>query len=167
MEILRDLRTARVNTEGRIIVNVRRRHIWEESCRCLQRKRFSPRAIISVCFTDDFGNSEGGVGIGGPCREILRLVVKASNEHSGIFWWTARQARSRAQLKRRILLYLQRRVILLLWLMHVVSESNSLTNFLAREKGHYRLVGVILAWSLLHGGQEATVTRHSRGQLCT
>ena len=24
--------------------------------------------------------------------------------------------------------------------------------FLAREKGHYRLVGVILAWSLVHGG---------------
>ena len=24
--------------------------------------------------------------------------------------------------------------------------------FLAREKGHYRLVGVVLAWSLVHGG---------------
>ena len=26
--------------------------------------------------------------------------------------------------------------------------------FLAREKGHYRLVGVILAWSLVHGGPD-------------
>ena len=84
-EILRDLRTARVNNDGRTIVNVRRRHIWEDSCRCLQRKRFSRSAIISVCFADDFGNSEGAVDIGGPRREFLRLVVKAANEHSGIF----------------------------------------------------------------------------------
>ena len=84
-EILRDLRTARVTAEGRTIVNVRRRHIWEDSCRCLQRKRFSPSASISVCFADDFGNSEGAVDIGGPRREFLRLLVKAANEHSGIF----------------------------------------------------------------------------------
>lgn len=84
-EILQELRTVRVNTEGRTIANVRRGHIWEDSCRCLQRKRFSPSAIISVCFADDFGNSEGAVDIGGPRREFLRLLVKAANEHSGIF----------------------------------------------------------------------------------
>lgn len=84
-EILQELRTARVNNEGRTIVNVRRGHIWEDSCRCLQRKRFSPGAIISVCFADDFGNSEGAVDIGGPRREFHRLLVKAANEHSGIF----------------------------------------------------------------------------------
>lgn len=84
-EILQELRTARVNNEGRTIVNVRRGHIWEDSCRCLQRKRFSPGAIISVCFADDFGNSEGAVDISGPRREFHRLLVKAANEHSGIF----------------------------------------------------------------------------------
>ena len=82
---MRDLRTAQVNSEMRIIVNVRRRHIWEDSCRCLQRESFSPKATISVCFADDFGNSEGAVDIGGPRREFLRLLVKAANEHSGIF----------------------------------------------------------------------------------
>ena len=51
-EILRDLRTAQVmiNSEVRTIFNVRRRHIWEDSCQFLQRKRFSPKAIISVSF---------------------------------------------------------------------------------------------------------------------
>ena len=83
-EILQDIRTARVNNEGRTIDNVRRGYIWGDSCRCLQRKRFSPRAIISVCFADDFGNSEGAVDIGGPRREFPRLLVKAANEHSGI-----------------------------------------------------------------------------------
>ena len=34
---------------------------------------------------DDFGNSEGAVDIGGPRRKFLRLLVKAANEHSGIF----------------------------------------------------------------------------------
>lgn len=86
-EILRDLRTSRVNNEGRTIVNIRRGHIWEDSCRCLQRKRFCPNAIISVCFADDFGNSEGAVDIGGPRREFLRLLVKAAQVFWD-FWWT-------------------------------------------------------------------------------
>ena len=82
---MQELRTVRVNTERRTIANVRRGHIWEDSCRCLQRKRFSPSAIISVCFTDDFENSEGAVDIGGLTWEFLRLMVKVVNEHSGIF----------------------------------------------------------------------------------
>ena len=82
---MQELRAVRVNTEGRTIDNVRHGHIWEDSCRCLQRKRFNPSAIISICFADDFGNSEGAVDIGGPSREFLRLLVKAANEHSGIF----------------------------------------------------------------------------------
>jgi len=84
-EIFQELRVARVIHEGRTIVNVRRGHIWEDSCQCLQRKRFNPGAIISVCFTDDFGNSKGVVDIGRPRREFLHLLVKAANEHSGFF----------------------------------------------------------------------------------
>ena len=42
-------------------------------------------ATISACFADDFGNSERAVDLGGPRREYLRLLVKAANEHSGIF----------------------------------------------------------------------------------
>ena len=84
-EILQELRTVRVNTEGTTIANFRRDHIWEDSCQCLQRKCFSPSAIISVCFTDDFENSEGAIDIGGLPREFLCLLVKVVNEHSGIF----------------------------------------------------------------------------------
>ena len=36
--------------------------------------------------------------------------------------------------------------------MHILCKGNQFTRFLEREKGHYRLVGVILAWSLVHGG---------------
>ena len=82
---MQELRTAQVNNMGRTIVNVRHGHIYADSCRCLQRKRFSPSAIMAVCFANDFGNSEGAVDIGGPCRKFVCLLVNAANEHSVIF----------------------------------------------------------------------------------
>lgn len=42
--------------------------------------------MISVKFADDDGNSEGAVDAGGPRREFLRLLVKAANEQSGLFY---------------------------------------------------------------------------------
>ena len=85
-DILSRLRSLAIGScDGRTILNIRRGHIWEDSCRSLTRKRFDPRARISVCFADDFGNNEGAVDVGGPRREFLRLLVKAVNENSGIF----------------------------------------------------------------------------------
>ena len=79
--ILSSLRSSRIGImDGRTILNVRRGHIWEDSCRALSRKRFDPRAAISVCFADGFGNNEGAVDVGGPRREFLRLLVRAVND---------------------------------------------------------------------------------------
>ena len=85
-DVLSRLRSSVIGSfEGRTVINIRRGHIWEDACRSLTRKRFDPRAGISVCFADDFGNHEGAVDVGGPRREFLRLLVKAVNESSGIF----------------------------------------------------------------------------------
>ena len=44
------------------------------------RKKFVPKAVISVKCADDDGSSEGAVDAGGPRREFLRLLIKAANE---------------------------------------------------------------------------------------
>ena len=49
------------------------------------RKKFVPKAVISVKCADDDGSSEGAVDAGGPRREFLRLLIKAANEQSWIF----------------------------------------------------------------------------------
>jgi hypothetical protein len=82
--ILTELRN-NVLEHKRSFMNIRRRHVWEDTCRHLSRKKFDPRAIISVKFADDDGTSEGAVDAGGPQREFLRLLVKTANEHSKVF----------------------------------------------------------------------------------
>lgn len=37
---------------------------------------FSPTNKMSVKFTDDYGQSEGAVDLGGPRRELLTLVMQ-------------------------------------------------------------------------------------------
>ena len=85
-DILNELRSNERIQSKRSYINVRRRHVWEDACRHLCRKKFDPRAIISVKFADDDGNSEGAVDAGGPRREFLKLLVKAANEESGLFF---------------------------------------------------------------------------------
>lgn len=85
-DILMELKGKKeTDDERRSLVNVRRSQLWVDSCRFLQRKRFNPLHAISVRFADDQGTSEGAVDTGGPRREFLRLLVKACNDHSGIF----------------------------------------------------------------------------------
>ena len=74
-----------IDSEKRAYINVRRGHIWEDACRYLSRKKFDPKAVISVKFADDDGSSEGAIDAGGPLREFLRLLIKAANEQLGIF----------------------------------------------------------------------------------
>ena len=51
---------------------------------CLEKS--STRRQFSVKFADDDGNSEGAIDAGGPRREFLRLLIKAANEHAGLFY---------------------------------------------------------------------------------
>ena len=83
--ILTELKNDHVLQHNRSLINIRRRYVWEDACRHLVRKKFDPRAIISVKFADDDGTSEGAVDACGPRREFLRLLVKAANEDSGVF----------------------------------------------------------------------------------
>ena len=55
--------------------NISRDHLWECANRGFNRKSFSPTYKMPVKFTDDIGNSEGAVDLGGPKRELLTLLV--------------------------------------------------------------------------------------------
>ena len=58
------------------IFNISRNHIWEGTKRALNRKSFSPEKKLSVKFTDDIGQSEGAVDLGGPAREFFTLITE-------------------------------------------------------------------------------------------
>ena len=55
--------------------NISINHLWECAKRGFNRKSFSPTYKMSVKFTDDIGNSEGAVELGGPKRELLTLLL--------------------------------------------------------------------------------------------
>ena len=58
------------------IFNLSRNHIWEGTKRAMNRKSFSPRNKLSVKFTDDIGQPEGAVDMGGPARELFTLITE-------------------------------------------------------------------------------------------
>jgi len=56
--------------------NISRSYLWEGTKRAVLRKSFSPKHKVSVKFTDDIGNSEGAVDLGGPMREYFTLMIQ-------------------------------------------------------------------------------------------
>lgn len=74
-DILGNLAKA-INDEEISIFNINRSTVWEGALRGFRRNTYSPTKRISVKFTDDVGDSEGAVDIGGPRREFLRLLMK-------------------------------------------------------------------------------------------
>ena len=70
------------------LVNVRRKHCWEDAVRKLSKPSFIPERKLSVKFADDMGTSEGAVDQGGPTREFLRLALKAM--YDTVFWYVWR-----------------------------------------------------------------------------
>lgn len=56
--------------------NISRSFIWEGAKRGLARKSFSAKNKMSVKFTDDVGNSEGAVDMGGPMKEFFTLAIQ-------------------------------------------------------------------------------------------
>ena len=69
----------------------------------LDRKRFNPKATVSVKFSDDDGNAEGAVDTGGLRREFFRLLLHAANEKADIFqgllYWRVLFPNSSGELK--------------------------------------------------------------------
>ena len=74
-EILKELQDKTAQTEVRCYVNVRRNFVWEDTYALLGRKRFNPRATVSVKFSDNDGNAEGAVDAGGPRRVFSTSVA--------------------------------------------------------------------------------------------
>ena len=152
--ILMKLRNDNVDEHShrRSFINVRRKHVWEDASRHLLRKKFDPKAIISVKFADDDGNSEGAIDAGGPRREFLRLLIKAANEHAGLFY---------GKLDQRVLFpnaigmrnyekdWTEKRTKKILKISNIMFSIYAIA---ARAKGHYKVVGTIICWSLVHGG---------------
>ncbi|CAB4019364.1 G2 M phase-specific E3 ubiquitin- ligase-like, partial [Paramuricea clavata] len=56
--------------------NISRSFVWEGAERALTRKSFCAKNKMSVKFTDDIGNSEGAVDLGGPMKEFFTLVLQ-------------------------------------------------------------------------------------------
>ena len=83
--ILLDICAKEVDKESRSFLNVRRSKVWVDSWRHLKKKKFNPKAAVSVRFSDSQGGSEGAVDAGGPRREYFRLLVRALNLEAGIF----------------------------------------------------------------------------------
>lgn len=65
-----------INQDNISKFNISRNFIWEGTKRALSRKSFSPNNKVSVKFTDDVGNSEGAVDMGGPMKEYFTLVLQ-------------------------------------------------------------------------------------------
>lgn len=83
-EILRNLALA-IDSSNITKFNIARGYLWEGVKRGLSRKSFSPCNQLSVKFTDDFGNSEGVVDLGGPMREMFTLVIVYLMTESPLF----------------------------------------------------------------------------------
>lgn len=78
--VLDDLAAA-LTFEKISIFNISRSYIWEGTKRALLRKRYSPKDKIDVKFTDESGNSEGAVDMGGPMREYFTLAIRWIESH--------------------------------------------------------------------------------------
>lgn len=74
-EVLADL-SKQISSEKISIFNLSQNHIWDGTKRALNRKSFSPENKLSVKFTDDIGQSEGAIDMGGPAREFFTLITE-------------------------------------------------------------------------------------------
>lgn len=75
-EILLEL-ASKINMNQRCRVNINRSAVWEGAVRGFKRLSYEPHLMVSVKFSDDMGESEEGVDLGGPRREFLRLLIES------------------------------------------------------------------------------------------
>ncbi|XP_027132288.1 G2/M phase-specific E3 ubiquitin-protein ligase [Larimichthys crocea] len=76
LEILLEL-ASKINMNQRCRVNINRSAVWEGAVRGFKRLSYEPHLMVSVKFSDDMGESEEGVDLGGPRREFLRLLIES------------------------------------------------------------------------------------------
>ena len=74
-EVLENL-AKQISSDKISVFNLSRNHVWEGTKRALNRKSFNPQNKLSVKFTDDIGQSEGAVDMGGPAREFFTIITE-------------------------------------------------------------------------------------------
>ena len=74
-EVLENL-AKQLSSDKISVFNLSRNHVWEGTKRALNRKSFNPQNKLSVKFTDDIGQSEGAVDMGGPAREFFTIITE-------------------------------------------------------------------------------------------
>ena len=81
--ILQDLR--KIDDNARSNINVRRDHLWADTCRSYKKSKFNPKASVSVKFADSIGRNEETLDSGDLRREYFHLLIRAINMESGVF----------------------------------------------------------------------------------
>ena len=83
--ILQDLRNNVIDENARSCINVRRDHLWADTCRYFKKSKFNPKASVSVKFVGSIGRNEETLDSGGFRMEYFRLLIRAINVESGVF----------------------------------------------------------------------------------
>lgn len=73
---------AQINTNATSKFNINRSTVLDGAIRGFKRSSYNPCHRISVKFSDDSGNMEEAIDLGGPRREFLRLLMQALKESS-------------------------------------------------------------------------------------
>lgn len=76
IDILKKYRSS-IDNETTFQINIYREDIFNCCVRALRRNNFSPLKKLSVMFTDIDNVSEGAIDMGGPTREMFRLLLKS------------------------------------------------------------------------------------------
>ncbi|XP_062304842.1 G2/M phase-specific E3 ubiquitin-protein ligase-like [Osmerus eperlanus] len=80
-KLLNDL-AAQINVNATSKFNINRSAVLDGTIRGFKRSSYNPRHRISVTFSDDSGNTEEAIDLGGPRREFLRLLMQALKQSS-------------------------------------------------------------------------------------
>ena len=72
-------KTERAGEDQMQVVRVRRKHIWSDALRAFAKADFKAGVLLSVHFI-----GEEAVDMGGPRRELLRLLMRSLATESGI-----------------------------------------------------------------------------------
>ena len=75
-DILQDL-ASKINHKKKSKFNINRSTVLDGAIRGFKRGTYDPCHTISVRFSDDMGEPEEAVDLGGPRREFLRLLMEA------------------------------------------------------------------------------------------
>lgn len=75
-DILLEL-SKKISTQKKCRFNINRSAVLDGAMRGFKRGTYDPNAMMMIKFSDDMGQDEEAVDLGGPRREFLRLLMEA------------------------------------------------------------------------------------------